>query len=175
MTRLILASDWMREFSTQEFCDLAVNFPFRFVWGALPSPDELATYLGPRKPARRRFDEHWSDFIATRGRRKSGGRGDPGLAELCLQYETVELWFDTRPNAQLLLIWLLDYFRSHPKTVARLKLRLVNAEMIGLDRLASGTRRPSTSPATCLKRQVLPGRRMARRRRKPVLICSAGT
>jgi hypothetical protein len=57
------------------------------------------------------------------------------LAEFCQQYETVELWFDTGPNAQLLLVWLLDYFRSHPETVARLKLRLVDQEMIGLDRL----------------------------------------
>jgi hypothetical protein len=135
MKPLILTSWLLPEFSSPEFCDLAVNFFFRFVWGPLPSPDEVATYLGPRKPARRRFDEHWSDFIATRGRRKSSGRGDPGLAELCLQYETVELWFDTHPNAQLLLIWLLDYFRSHPETIARLKLRLVDAEMIRLDRL----------------------------------------
>ena len=33
------------------------------------------------------------------------------LAEFCEPYETVELWFDLRPNAQLQLIWLLDYFR----------------------------------------------------------------
>jgi hypothetical protein len=39
------------------------------------------------------------------------------------------------PNAQLQLVWLLDYFRSHPETVARLKLRLVDREMIGVDRL----------------------------------------
>jgi hypothetical protein len=35
----------------------------------------------------------------------------------------------------LQLVWLLDYFRSHPATVARLKLRLVDLEMIGLERL----------------------------------------
>jgi hypothetical protein len=57
------------------------------------------------------------------------------LAEFCRQYETVELWFDMEPNAQLQLVWLLDYFRSHPETVARLKLRLVDREMIGVDRL----------------------------------------
>jgi hypothetical protein len=30
------------------------------------------------------------------------------------------------------LIWLLDYFRSYPKTVARLKLRLLQGDMIGI-------------------------------------------
>ena len=50
---------------------------------------------------------------------------DLSLAEFCQHYETVELWFDMRPDAQLKLIWLLDYFRSHPKAAARLKLRLV--------------------------------------------------
>jgi hypothetical protein len=135
MTRLILASYSMPEFTRPEFADLAAHFYFRFVWGPLPPLDEFATYLGPRAPARRRFDEHWSDFMAKRSRSKNSRRGDPGLAEFCLQCETVELWFDTHPNAQLLLIWLLDYFRSHPETIARLKLRLVHAEMIRLERL----------------------------------------
>ena len=57
------------------------------------------------------------------------------IAQFCQQYGTVELWFDTEPNAQLCLVWLLDYFRSHPKTVARLKFRLVDLAMIGLERL----------------------------------------
>jgi hypothetical protein len=119
MTRLILASYSMPEFTRPEFADLAAHFYFRFVWGPLPPLDEFAaTYLGPRTPARRRFDEHWSDFMAKRGRSKNSGRGDPGLAEFCLKCETVELWFDTQPNAQLLLIWLLDYFRFHPETIA---------------------------------------------------------
>ena len=55
------------------------------------------------------------------------------MAEFCEQYETVELWFDIDPNAQLQLIWLLDYFRSYLEIVARLKLRLVDREMIGLE------------------------------------------
>ncbi len=54
------------------------------------------------------------------------------MAEFCQQYETVELWFDTSPEAQLQLIWLFDYFRSYPEIVARLKMRLVNRDMIEL-------------------------------------------
>src|ERR1700737_4465253 len=41
--------------------------------------------------------------------------------EYCEPYETVELWFDPGPNDQLELIFLLDFFRSHPEIAARLK------------------------------------------------------
>jgi hypothetical protein len=47
-----------------------------------------------------------------------------------------------RPAAQLQLIWLLDYFSSHPDTVARLKLRAIEDEMIGLGRDALREWRP---------------------------------
>ncbi len=52
------------------------------------------------------------------------------MVEFCRPYETVELWFDPRPNDQLQLVWLLDYFRSHPEIVARLRLRLVDYDLI---------------------------------------------
>ncbi|QHO79120.1 hypothetical protein ACH79_27595 [Bradyrhizobium sp. CCBAU 051011] len=55
------------------------------------------------------------------------------MAEFCEQYEAVELWFDVRPSAQLKLIWLLDYFRSYPEIVGRLKLRLVDLDMRELE------------------------------------------
>src|SRR5258706_1055047 len=134
MTRLILASWLIPEFTKPDFADLAVDFLFRFVWGPLPSPEEPADYLGPRAP------DHapghpGSDFASRWSRSKNRSCRDLSLAEFCQQYETVELWFDTRPNAQLQLIWLLDYFRSYPETVARLKFRLVDLEMIGLERL----------------------------------------
>jgi hypothetical protein len=52
------------------------------------------------------------------------------LVEFCRQCETVELWFDPGPNDQLQLIWLLDYFRSHPEIAARLRLRLVDYDLL---------------------------------------------
>src|SRR5882757_9607960 len=134
MTRLILTGSLIPEFTKSDFADLAVDFSFRFVWGPLPSRDELATYLGARMPDHSPGC-HWSDFASGWDRSNNRSRRDLGLAEFCQQYETVELWFDTEPNAQLLLIWLLDYFRSHPEAVARLKLRLVDLEMIELERL----------------------------------------
>jgi hypothetical protein len=132
--RLILTGWLIPDFTKSGFADLAVVSFFRFVWGALPSPDELATYLGPRMPDQAR-GSHWSDFSGGWARSKNRSHRDLGLAEFCRQYETVELWFDMEPNAQLQLVWLLDYFRSHPETVARLKLRLVDREMIGCQRL----------------------------------------
>jgi hypothetical protein len=95
----------------------------------LPSPDELASYLGACTPDHGP-GRHLSDFAAKWSQSQNEDSGDLGLAEFCQQYETVELWFDTEPNSQLQLVWLLDYFRSQPQTVARLKLRLVASEMI---------------------------------------------
>ena len=57
---------------------------------------------------------------------------DLGLLEFCLHFETVELWFDPGPNDQLQLIWLLDYFRPYPELVARLRLRLVDFDLISI-------------------------------------------
>src|ERR1700731_3961889 len=125
MTRLILTGSLIPEFTKSDFADLAVDFSFRFVWGPLPSPDELATYLGARTP-----DHgpgcHWSDFAGAWGRSKNKSRRDLRLGEVCQQSE---------PNSRLLLVWLLDYFGSHPETVARFKLRLVDLERIGFNRL----------------------------------------
>ncbi|MBR1247151.1 hypothetical protein JQ609_09420 [Bradyrhizobium sp. AUGA SZCCT0169] len=134
MKSLILTGWLSPEFTEPEFADLALSFFFRFGWGPLPSPDELATYLGPRTSDVLR-GHHWSDFATNWSGSKNRSHRDLSLAEFCQRYESVELWFDTRPNAQLQLIWLLDYFRPYPETIARLKFRLVDLEMIGLDRL----------------------------------------
>jgi hypothetical protein len=131
MKPLVLTGWLTPEFINSDFADLAVFFPFHFVWGPLPSFDELAAYLGPGTPDRGP-GSHWSDFADPWGRSKNRADRDLGLVEFCRRYETVELWFDTRPNAQLLLVWLLDHFRSHPEIVARLKLRLLDLDLIGL-------------------------------------------
>jgi hypothetical protein len=134
MTRLILTGWLIPEFTKPDFADLAVDFFFRFTWGPLPSPAELAAYLGPRAPDHAP-GSHWSDFASRWSQSENRSRRALSLAEFCQQYETVELWFDPQPNAQLRLVWLLDYFRSHPETVARLKFRLVDLAMIELERL----------------------------------------
>ena len=131
MKPLILTARLAPEFTESEFADLAVDFFFRFGWGSLPSPDELATYLGPYTPDVQP-GHHWSDFAARWDQSENRSRRTLSLAEFCQQYETVELWFDIQPDAQLKLVWLLDYFRSYPETVAKLKFRLVDLAMIEL-------------------------------------------
>ena len=44
------------------------------------------------------------------------------LSEFCALFDTIELWADPEPNAQLQLVWLLDHLRPHPDVVARLTL-----------------------------------------------------
>ena len=69
----------------------------------------------------------WLDFLDWR-RRGAIGRKGLGLIELCEQCERVELWIDPVPNAQLILVQLLDYFHAHAKLAP--KLRLVQANVV---------------------------------------------
>jgi len=153
MKPLILTGWLAPEFREPEFADLALYFPFRFSWGPLPSQAVLSTYLGPRTTDVRR-GHHWSDFATNWSGSESRSHKDVSLVEFCQQHESVELWFDTEPNAQLLLVWLIDYFRPHPETVARLKFRLVDLSMMSSTGSANGGRRRSLSPKRNLRQPV---------------------
>jgi hypothetical protein len=48
MTRLILTSLSGFNLKNSGLADVVIPFTFRFVWGPLPSPDELAAYLAVR-------------------------------------------------------------------------------------------------------------------------------
>ena len=104
---------------------------FRFSWGPPPSQDELETHLGPRTASQDGIGVmHWSEWAGHWDRSENRQHRDLSLADFCQHYEAVELWFDPGPEDQLILIWLLDQFRAYPETVARLKLRLVDWDMI---------------------------------------------
>lgn len=99
--------------------DIVIQFGFQFVWGPLPSDAELAM------PLTRDFIDHWLWKVY----RKHFGeidRNEIGLIDLCERCETIELWTDPDPDAQLVLIWLLDYLRPHE--IVASKLTLVQAE-----------------------------------------------
>src|SRR5262249_23944986 len=131
MKPLVLASEPLPESIRDRFAApvLSLRF-FRFSWGPPPSQDELENHLGPRTASHDGIGVmHWSEWGAYWGRSENRNYRDLSLADFCQRYETVELWFDGRPEDQLILIWLLDYFRAHPKAVARLKLRLVDWDM----------------------------------------------
>src|SRR6266481_7664515 len=128
MKRLILTSQSGASLILTDLADLVIFFPARFVGGPLPSSEELANYLGARSDDPRPGD-HWSVFVGRWPSAINRAGRDIGLLEFCLQFETVELWFDPAPNNQLQLIWLLDYFRPHPHVVSRLRLRLVDFDL----------------------------------------------
>jgi hypothetical protein len=111
--------------------DAAIMFPFRFVSGSLPSLDELANYVAARSE-KHGPGAHWSDFVGL-WRHGSKARKDLALFEFCKPYEVIELWFDPAPDDQLQLICWLDWFRSYPETATRLKLRLVDFNLIMMD------------------------------------------
>ena len=125
MTRLILTGDASPALGLPKAgrADIAIDLEPRFIGGPLPSDAELAAMLAPRTT--QGPGSHWLDYASSPARKKIGGR-DLGLIELCGRCETVELWFDPGPKHQLQLIWLLDYFRSHPQIVSRLRLRIVD-------------------------------------------------
>jgi hypothetical protein len=114
MTRLILTAD-----SSSAGCvvsagvaDLAVGIELRMVWGPPRSDAELAAFLeaGTMHGA----DSSWLYSLPQR-RRQLSGFENLGLIEACERCETVELWMETEPNAQLVLIWLLDYLGPRAK------------------------------------------------------------
>ena len=56
---------------------------------------------------------HWRDISPDSTLGETRIVDDLGLIDLCEPFETIELWIDPDPNAQLILIWLLDYLRPH--------------------------------------------------------------
>jgi hypothetical protein len=146
MKRLTLTSSSGLDLMRSGLAEVVIAFVFRFVGGQLPSPDELAGYVAARSETHDP-GTHWSDFAGS-WPQDAKGRKHLSLVEFCQAYEVVELWFDPGPNDQLLLIWLLDYFRSHPETVAKSRLRLVDFALIGLPPEGLGRRKVPTVDLT---------------------------
>ena len=134
MKPLILTGWSMPDFTKTDFADLALDLSsFASSGDRCRHRTNSRAYLGPRTPDQRREAHTGRTGVGRWKQSENRKHRDLSLAEFCQHYETVELWFDMRPNAQLQLVWLLDYFRSYPETVARLKLRVVDLEMIGLE------------------------------------------
>jgi hypothetical protein len=110
----------------KDIADVVIPFTFRFVWGQLPSPDRLASYLGKGSGKHARGN-HWSDYVSWP---RDVGPPPMGLVEFCMHFDAVELWFDSMPNDQLLQIWLLDHLRHYPDILSRLKVGLLSFNLI---------------------------------------------
>jgi hypothetical protein len=139
MTRLILTTSdsGAGALRSAGFADLVIGIGRRFVSGPLPSVDTLKELLSPR--AGDAASPHWLDHIRAARLDQLGWRQD-GLAELCARCETVELWADPLPNAQLQTIWLLDHFGSEARDMPHLMLRQADTVI--------GDRAPNAFPAS---------------------------
>ena len=130
VTRLMLTSNGsgLKRSGLDGFVVSLLPTFLRFVWGPLPSPPDLATYLAARSQTHGP-GEHWSDFTDWRGYPRRECRR-LAFHEFCEPFDVIELWFDKEPNEQLSLIWLIHYLRSYPEIAAKLKLRLVDFDLV---------------------------------------------
>jgi hypothetical protein len=72
--------------------------------------------------------DHWLDFqVPPPFRSKQIESSDLALSDVCERYEAIDLWIDPDPNAQLLLVGLLDYLRPYEKIGS--KLTLIQADV----------------------------------------------
>src|SRR6266567_2748189 len=121
MTRLILTNDISAAGSLKmaDLADIVIPIERRLVLGPPPSDAESVGFFAAR--SKQEHGLHWQDYTPPWRLEKFGGR-DLGLIECCANCESVELWMDAAPNAQLLLIWLLDHFRFYGNVALRLAL-----------------------------------------------------
>jgi hypothetical protein len=163
MTRLILTFDdsGAGALKTARLADCVIPFGLRFVWGRLQSRSELDTSLSSRPAMRGASASHWLDNLIDECFEDARSHG-PGLIEFCERFEAVELWVDPEPNAQLQLIWLLDYLRSSANVISRLALVQADSGIGG---------QPSQSAAITLKSPPRHGPPGVRRHRRTGSAC----
>lgn len=127
MTRLILTTSdsGSGTLKVSRLADIVLPISPELVWGPLPSRAQLGKMLGARSAPRSRERSTWLDVISPSRREAIEAKGI-GLIEFCAECDSVELWVDPDPNAQLILIWLLSCFRGHE---AAARLRLVQAHV----------------------------------------------
>ncbi|GAC1467540.1 MAG: hypothetical protein PVSMB1_16520 [Gemmatimonadaceae bacterium] len=122
MERLIVTTSSTAAGAVQQagLADLVVAIERRLVWGQLPSDAELDPFFAPRTTQLHGL--HWLDDTPS-WRLDESGVKDRGLIELLSECNSVELWIGREPNAQLLLLWLLDYCSREGATISKLVMR----------------------------------------------------
>jgi hypothetical protein len=123
MTRLILTIDDSAAGALKKagLADCVMPFGLCFVRGRLRPANELKTFLSPRAAGAAAVGDHWPDNLSGAQFEDVHKQG-LGLIEFCERFETIELWADPEPNAQLQLVWLLDHIRPHAPVVSRSSL-----------------------------------------------------
>lgn len=111
MTRLMITTDSSLAGAIQQagLADLVIAIERRLVWGPLPSAAERDAFFAPRTTQPRGL--HWLDDTPAWRLDESNAK-DRGFIELSAEYDAVEFWRGPEPNAQLILLWLLDHWRG---------------------------------------------------------------
>lgn len=130
MKRLILTSSSGAGLTYIGRANMVVPVIFRFVWGPLPTSHHLERYFTGRS-YRDDPEAQWSDLVPRSPETGLAHKQLP-LDWFCKAYgfDLIELWFDPRPNDQLQLVWSLDYLRSQSYMAERLKLSLVDFDLL---------------------------------------------
>ena len=122
MTRLIVTTDSSTAGAIQQagLADLVIAIERRLVWGPLPSAAERDAFFAPRTTQPQGL--HWLDDTPLWRLEELDTTGR-GLIELFAKFDAVEFWRGPEPNAQLILLWLLDHWRlrrnANPDFVVR--------------------------------------------------------
>lgn len=103
---------------TTRIADIVVPLEFRLVWGAPPTDAEFYAKLGPGS----------LDHFPQRRLREFHSQG-LGMLDLCEFCDAIDLWFDPSPNAQLMLVQLLDCLKSRASVVPKLTLFQADVEI----------------------------------------------
>jgi len=133
MTRLIVTDDPSAAGGLVEAgrADIAIPFEQRLVWGPLPSAARAAESFAAR--TNQEQGDHWLDFVPPK-RLEKFGLANMGLVEVFSQCESVELWFDPKPNAQLMLLWLLTELYNQGKVIPSVVLRYADRYIGEMDK-----------------------------------------
>ena len=128
MTRLIVTTDSSTAGAIQRagLADLVIAIERRLVWGQLPSDAALEAFFAPRTAQPHGL--HWLDDTPL-WRLEEWGVSGRGLIELFAECDTVELWAGQEPNAQLVLLWLLDHCGSEGAAVSKLVIRQLDVAL----------------------------------------------
>ena len=130
MMRLIVTTDSSTAGAIQRagLAELVIAIERRLVWGQLPSDAELEAFFAPRTTQSHGL--HWLDDTPP-WRLEESAVKDRGLIDLSAEYDSIELWPGPGPNAQLLLLWLLDHCGRERAALSKLVMRQLGAAVGG--------------------------------------------
>jgi len=109
MRRLILTTDGSGAgcINGAGLADLPIVLQPLLVWRPPLSQTQLSGYFAARTAQKEAL--FWQYATPARWIERAGGK-DLGLVDFCARFDEIELWIDPDPNAQLTLVWLLDFF-----------------------------------------------------------------